>query len=173
MLINIVSKIDKKIFNGFLKKSFFYYRKIQKRKAKKIKDINFTFQVNERKIILLSDLLKKSLKDGVIVECGVGNGFSLAVISNLSEKKIYAFDSFCGFPEKISKNDQSDKDTRNLLDVLKNEKSHYKLMTIDAVKKNLINNNISNKIMEDKIIFKKDFFQIVLNILMKKYRSYI
>ena len=72
------------------------------------------------------------------------------------QKKIYAFDSFCGFPEKISKNDQSDKDTRNLLDVLKNEKSHYKLMTIDAVK-NLINNNISNKIMEDKIIFKKDF----------------
>ena len=46
-------------------------------------------------------------------------------------------------------------------------------MTIDAVKKNLINNNISNKIMEDKIIFKKGFFQIVLNILMKKYRSYI
>ena len=74
------------------------------------------------------------------------------------QKKRYILLIVSVVPEKISKNDQSDKDTRNLLDVLKSEKSHYKLMTIDAVKKNLINNNISNKIMEDKIIFKKDFF---------------
>ena len=86
MLINIVSKIDKKILNEFLKKVF-YYRKIQKRKAKKIKDINFTFQVNERKLFYYP-IFKKSLKDGVIVECGVGNGFSLAVISNYQKKDI-------------------------------------------------------------------------------------
>lgn len=157
MLRSVISKIDKKIFNGYIRK-IFYYKKNKEKRKKKINAINFILKDSENKIILLSELLKKSCENGVIVECGVGNGFSLTVLAKLSDKKIYAFDSFEGFPEKISKNDQSENDTQDLLDVLKNEKSHYKFMTVDAVKKNLINNNVSEKFINEKVYFKKGFF---------------
>ena len=41
----------------------------------------------KKKIVCLSDLLNKSPNDGVIVECGVGVGFSLTVLALLSKKK--------------------------------------------------------------------------------------
>jgi hypothetical protein len=83
----------------------------------------------------LNDLLKVSPREGVIVECGVGVGFTLSILSNISTKKIYAFDSFEGFPEDLSV-----KEDKNLFKVLKYSKWNYKLMTIDLVKKNLLKN---------------------------------
>ena len=106
----------------------------------------------------MSDLLNKSPLDGVIVECGVGIGFSLSILAKISKKKIFAFDSFTGFPEKISKNDVSENDTVDMLKILKFSKKHYKLMSIDLVKRNLLNNGINEKDIENKIIFKKGFY---------------
>lgn len=157
MIIKIISIIDKKIFSGFLKKIYFDLV-IKKKREKKINDIHLSLQNREKKVIVISDLLNKSCDEGVIVECGVGYGFSLAVITILSEKKIFAFDSFSGFPHKVSENDKSNDDTQDLLEVLKHSKFHYKLMTVDLVKKNLIDNNISEKKIESQITFKKGFF---------------
>ena len=69
------------------------------------------------------------------------------------KKKIYAFDSFEGFPQETSSNDQE-----KLFEVLKLQKWNYKLMTIDLVKKNLINNNISKEEVDQNVVFKKGFF---------------
>ncbi|MDA7604039.1 TylF/MycF family methyltransferase [Candidatus Pelagibacter sp.] len=157
MIIKTISTIDKNLFNGYIKKIYFDLV-IKKKRKKKIQDINFSLQTSEKKIILLSDLLNKSCDEGVIVECGVGNGFSLTVISKLSKKKIYAFDSFSGFPHKVSENDKSDNDTQDLLQVLKHSKFHYKLMTVDLVKKNMLNNKISEEDIEKQIVFKKGYF---------------
>ena len=56
------------------------------------------------------------------------------------KKKIYAFDSFEGFPENLSKNDD-----QYLGKYLKESKWNYKLMSIDLVKQNLLNNCLSKK----------------------------
>ena len=157
MLKSLIVKTDKKIFGGKFKK-IYHYLNHKKEYEKKIKNLNLKFNRNEKKIILLSDLLKKSPEDGVIVECGVGVGFSLTVIANLSKKMIYAFDSFSGFPDKISEKDKSKNDTQNLLKVLKYSKFHYKLMSIDVVKKNLVNNGVNEKNIENNIKFIKGFF---------------
>ena len=107
------------------------------------------------KVILLTDLIKESPKEGVIVECGVANGGSLIILNKLSKKKIFAFDSFEGFP-----NQQFEKDHENISQVIKSRKWHYKLMTIDLVKKNLLNNGISKEEIENKIIFRKGYFPL-------------
>lgn len=78
-------------------------------------------------------------------------------ISITFKKKIFAFDSFSGFPNKISKNDTSKNDKLDLLEVLKFSKSHYKLMSIDLVKKNLNNNGLNKKDITNNIIFVKGF----------------
>ena len=83
----------------------------------------------------------------MIVECGVGVGFSLAVLSHLSDDRIFAFDSFEGFPKENSNHDPS----------YYAKKWNFKLMDIDLVTKNLKNNNISQKKLNN-IIFKKGFF---------------
>ena len=74
-------------------------------------------------------------------------------IAKISKKKIYAFDSFEGFPENLSKNDD-----QYLGKYLKESKWNYKLMSIDLVKQNLLNNCLSKKEVDDRIIFKKGFF---------------
>ncbi len=129
-------------------------QKIKYSKERKSKIETLTLQKDRKpyKAILLYDLLNKSPNDGVIVECGVGKGATLSILSNISNKKIYAFDSFEGFPEEISNHDH-----KNLLKVLKFSKWHYKLMTLKRVKENLLNN--ANNIQDiEKIIFKKGFF---------------
>lgn len=152
-----IKAFDKKILKGFLSNiSLLIYRK--KNFKDKIKNINLNLSVSEKKIILLSDLLNKSPDDGVVVECGVGVGFSLTVISNLTKKKIYAFDSFEGFPEKISENDKSVADTVDINNVLKYSKFHYKYMSEDLVKQNLIKNGIKNEYIQNNITIKKGFF---------------
>lgn len=157
MLKSVIVKIDKKLLGSVFKRIHYYFNK-KKEYEKKNRNLNFKFNNSEKKIILLSDLLKKSPEEGVIVECGVGVGFTLAVIAKLSKKMIYAFDSFSGFPNKISENDKSKDDTQDLLKVLKYSKFHYKLMSIDLVKKNLINNGICEKNIENNIKFIKGFF---------------
>ncbi len=136
----------------FLRK---FVQNIKYSKERKSKIQNLTLKIDKKpyKAILLFDLLNRTPKDGVIVECGVGVGFSLSILSNISNKKIYAFDSFEGFPVETSNHDH-----KNLLKVLKFNKWHYKLMTINRVKENLINNGINVEDIEKKIIFKKGFF---------------
>lgn len=151
-MLSFIKKIDKRFFNSYLKKKYFDF-KYGNEVKKKINSLNFTFEHKEKKILLLTDLLKASPKEGVIVECGVGHGFSLSILSNISKKRIYAFDSFEGFPEKLS-----DKEDKNLSKALKYSKWHYKLMNIDLVKKNLLNNGITEIDFNERIIFKKGFF---------------
>ena len=50
-----------------------------------------------------------------------------------------------GFPEKISENDKSVADTVDINNVLKYSKFHYKYMSEDLVKQNLIKNGIKNE----------------------------
>jgi len=152
VIYNLFKKIDEKIFNKYFKKKYhnLKYAKVIK---KKLDSLNFQLKTSEKKILLLSDLIKASPAEGDIVECGVGNGFSLAVISKISKKKIYAFDSFEGFPSEIS-----DKEDKNLSKILTYSKWNYKMMTIDLVKKNLIENGISENDLDKRIIFKKGFF---------------
>ncbi len=127
--------------------------KYSKEKKTKIENLKLQNDLKPYKAILLFDLLNKSPDDGVIVECGVGKGASLSMLSNISNKKIYAFDSFEGFPEEISNHDH-----KNLLKVLKFSKWHYKLMTLEIVKENLLMNGTNIQDIEKKIIFKKGFF---------------
>ncbi len=136
----------------FVRKAF-HKIKHSKEKEYKLKGLNLTNDKKTDKVILLFDLIKQSPKDGVIVECGVGRGFTLSVISKISKNKIYAFDSFEGFPENTSENDH-----KNISKVLRFSKWHFKLMTIDLVKQNLINNNIEPTDIENKIVFKKGWF---------------
>ena len=128
---------------------------IGKSSFKKIQNLDLKIDNRDTdKIILFTDLLKKIPKEGVIVECGVATGFTLLILCKISrKKKIYAFDSFEGFPQETSSNDQE-----KLFEVLKLQKWNYKFMTIDLVKKNLINNNISKEEVDQNVVFKKGFF---------------
>ena len=146
MLKNYLKKIT------FLRK-IVHSIKYSKEREDKLKNLNLKKDEKTNKIILLCDLINKSPNDGVIVECGVGIGFTLSVISKVSKNKIYAFDSFQGFPDQTSEHDD-----KNLSKVLRFSKWHYKLMTIDLVKQNLIRNDIPVKDINNKIIFKKGFF---------------
>jgi len=136
----------------FLKK-IVHQIKYSKEKEYKLKSLNLKKEKKTNKVILLFDLIKSSPDGGVIVECGVGTGFTLSVISKISKKKIYAFDSFEGFPDNTSEHDH-----KNISKVLRFSKWHYKLMTIDLVKQNLINNDVKTDDINNKIIFKKGFF---------------
>jgi hypothetical protein len=129
-IIKILKKIDNKFFNNILKN---LYHKFNFFGSKKGNDLKLKFKLNksQKKILVLSDLLNKSPLDGVIVECGVGIGFSLSILA------------------KISKNDVSENDTVNMLKILKFSKKHYKLMSINLVKRNLLNNEINEKDIEN------------------------
>ena len=146
------------MLKDYLKKFTFlrrivHYFKYSKEKESKLKGLNLKKDKKTNKVILLFDLINKSPNDGVIVECGVGTGFTLSVISKVSKNKIYAFDSFEGFPDQTSEHDH-----KNISKVLRFSKWHYKLMTIDLVKQNLIRNDVHIEDINNKIIFKKGFF---------------
>jgi O-methyltransferase len=136
----------------FLKK-IVHSIKYSKDKKKKIESLNLKKDLKIDKTILLFDLINKTSKEGVIVECGVGTGISLSIISKISNKKIYAFDSFEGFPDSLSIHDD-----KKMSQILRFSKFHYKFMTIDLVKQNLLNNDIKAHDINNKIIFKKGFF---------------
>jgi hypothetical protein len=146
MLIDYLKRIK------FLKK-IVHKVKYGKETDAKLRNLNLKKDKRTDKTILLFDLLNKSPNNGVVVECGVGTGFTLSVITKISDKKIYAFDSFEGFPNQTSKHDH-----KNMPNVLKFNKWHYKLMTVDLVKQNLINNDIKAEDIEKKIVFRKGFF---------------
>ena len=152
MIKNLIKKIDELLFKGIIKRSYHklvYFNDV----LKKTKQLNYTLRRKEKKSLLLADLIYRSPSDGVIVECGVGVGATLMKIAHISKKKIYAFDSFEGFPNELS-----EKDDETLSKYLKDNKWNYKLMNIDLVKKNLINNKLNEKEIEERIIFKKGFF---------------
>lgn len=127
--------------------------KYSKERKSKIETLILQKDRKPYKAILLFDLLNKSPSDGVIVECGVGKGATLSILSNISNKKIYAFDSFEGFPEEISNHDH-----KNLLKVLKFSKWHYKLMTKERVTENLLANGAKIQDIGKKIFLKQGFF---------------
>ena len=74
---------------------------------------------------------RAAIFDGDFVECGLGNGFSFALLAKAAEsagKKIYGFDSFEGFPApsesdlsryKIKEGDWSDVECKNVEDAVK------------------------------------------------------
>ena len=152
MIKNLIKKIDELLFNGFIKRC--YHKVIYSNDIlRKTRLLNYTLKRKEKKSLLLADLIYRSPLDGVIVECGVGVGATLIKIAQISKKKIYAFDSFEGFPENLSENDD-----QTLSKYLKDNKWNYKLMNIDLVKQNLLNNKVNEKEIEKRIIFKKGFF---------------
>ena len=73
----ILKKIDNKFFNNVLKNLYhkFNFSSVKKKRFK----IKFKLNKSQKKMLVLSDLLNKSPLDGVIVECGVGIGFSLSI----------------------------------------------------------------------------------------------
>ena len=80
------------MLKDYLKKFTFlrrivHYFKYSKEKESKLKGLNLKKDKKTNKVILLFDLINKSPNDGVIVECGVGTGFTLSVISkDISEE---------------------------------------------------------------------------------------
>lgn len=55
------------------------------------------------KALFLQEMSLRSPAKGVIVECGVATGKSLGILGLVSDKKIYGFDSFEGFPKGTDK----------------------------------------------------------------------
>ena len=100
---------------------------------------------------LLSHIKKKQIK---IVECGVGTGESLCFIHKVSklmnfDTKIWAFDSFQGFPNFTIEDQGKYKAGPN--------KAKYKLYDIEFVKKNMKSYGISEEEIQ-KCNFIKGFF---------------
>ena len=107
--------------------------------------------------ISMFDSLLRSVGDlpGDVVECGVGHGRSLLMMTTLcscyGEREIFAFDSFEGFPE-VSE-----------LDRMHNPaaiKGHYKSQ-LESVKSFLANSNLPENQIQ-KISFIKGFFDDTL-----------
>lgn len=152
MIKNLIKKVDEILFKSTIKK--IYHRITYSNNIlRKTTLLNYTLKRKEKKSLLLADLIYKCPEEGVIVECGVGVGATLIKIAKISKKKIYAFDSFEGFPENLS-----EKDDQYLEKYLKDNKWNYKLMNIDLVKNNLANNYLDEKEINDRIVFKKGYF---------------
>ena len=102
-----------------------------------------------RKALCLKELVWRAPASGVIVECGVAFGWSLGLLGMLSQKKIYGFDSYEGFPAGSSKDAPSfDPEL----------KWKYKLMTEKIVEENLVHIGISPTDVGTRLILKKGFF---------------
>ena len=107
-----------------------------------------------KKALQLQDLLLQSPKRGVIVECGVGLGWSLSILANvskLSNKNIFAFDSFSGFPNGGNKDS---------LHFKSEEYWPYKYLNIDFVKNNLQKLGVEDYDLSKRITFKPGFFPL-------------
>ena len=106
MVVKILKKIDKSYLNSFLRKKYHEF-KYGNEVKKKLHNLNLKLQQPEKKALLLSDLISKCPDDGDIVECGVGVGFTLTILSLLSKKKfmplIVLRDSHQSFLKKKTK----------------------------------------------------------------------
>jgi len=107
-------------------------------------------------------------KDGDLVEAGVFRGYSLLSVAlflkeKQSEKKIYAYDSFAGFPPVEDKNDSIEK-FKDLYDSGNITKEHYmQVQSLIEIRKNFKENkmyalstsnkfeNTSRELLEEKI----------------------
>jgi hypothetical protein len=104
-----------------------------------------------KKALVLQDLVGTSSgTSGVIVECGVGAGWSLGILSQIQTKAVYGFDSFSGFP------DGSIHDHKNFDP--KNQWRFYEEFNIDFVTTNLINMGVQESEINQRIFLKKGFF---------------
>lgn len=100
---------------------------------------------------LLNQFNKKKIN---VVECGVGAGESLSYICSISkllniDAKIWAFDSFEGFPQSTIEDEGKYK--------AGNIKPHYKMYNVEFVKKYMKTFNIDEQEIQ-KIQFVKGFF---------------
>ena len=95
-----MKKYIKRILKSVLK-----YFNIQISINKNFKEIPIPLTVPKvEQICFFRDIIKKTKDlEGDIVECGVGHGRSLLMLTTLNntfeKKKLYAFDSFEGFPD--------------------------------------------------------------------------
>jgi O-methyltransferase len=101
------------------------------------------------KALFLQEMALRSPASGVIVECGVATGKSLGILGLVSDKKIYAFDSFEGFPKGTDKDSNSFNSDKKWL---------YKLMDVDVARNNIIRMGINPADIHSRIFFVKGFF---------------
>jgi O-methyltransferase len=101
------------------------------------------------KALFLQEMSLRSPTDGVIVECGVATGKSLGILGLVSDKKIYGFDSFEGFPKGTDKDSASFNPDKKWL---------YKLMEIDVARNNIIRMGVKPADIDSRILFVKGFF---------------
>ena len=131
---------------GKVKASIFQKRAINKSQTT-------TLDPQTLRAISFSNLLRLSPAGGVIVECGVGEGESLIMLSKLSSKCIYAFDSFQGFPD----NGPNDSPNFNA-----SERFMYKSTTQDFISTKLKLNGVSKSDLDGRIFTVKGFFENTL-----------
>ncbi|WP_440679481.1 TylF/MycF/NovP-related O-methyltransferase [Candidatus Pelagibacter sp. HIMB1517] len=147
---NILKKIDKFFFNKYfqdiISRNTFGNFKLNKNNLKDIQRWIFFFEH-----------IKKNKISGNIVECGVGNGVSLSIICYLKNYyemesiKIYACDSFKGFPKPKK------------LDFFKRKhnKGDWSHTNIEYVKRNLKSFGIDDKTINE-IRFIPGYFDTTL-----------
>jgi hypothetical protein len=102
-----------------------------------------------RKALVLQEMSFRSPAAGVIVECGVATGKSLGILGLVSDKKIYGFDSFEGFPKGTDKDSKSFSPDKKWL---------YKLMDVDVARNNIVQMGIKPADIDSRIFFVKGFF---------------
>jgi hypothetical protein len=118
---------------------------------------------NIQRWIFFFQHIKNNNVEGDIVECGVGNGLSLSIIIylknhyNLFDTKIFACDSFKGFPEP-KKIDFFDK---------KHKAGDWSHTNLNYVKENIIKFGITEKQVND-VIFVTGYFENTLQNLNTK-----
>jgi hypothetical protein len=124
------------------------FRKQEREKA--IASLNLpALSRDTAKALFLQEMSLKSPANGVIVECGVATGKSLGILGLVSDKKIYGFDSFEGFPKGTDKDSKSFSSDKKWL---------YKLMGIDLARDNIIRMGLSSADVDSRIFFVKGFF---------------
>jgi len=109
-----------------------------------------TLSQDALRAIFFSRMLSIAPSDGIIVECGVGAGGSLIILSKLSPKHIYAFDSFEGFPDSGAK-DSPDFNAK--------DKFVYKHTTESFIYERLRINGIPEIVIKERISLVKGFFE--------------
>ncbi len=156
MFKNFIKKIDRILFNKLIqdiisRKVFCNF----KLTSKELSDI-------QRWIFFFEHVKNNNIK-GDIVECGIGNGVSLSIIIylknyyNLCNTKIFACDSFKGFP-KPQKIDFFNK---------KHMAGDWSHTSLNYVKENLIRFGITRKLIDD-VEFVIGYFENTLQNLNSK-----
>ena len=156
LLKSFIKTIDKK----FLKK---YLQDIISRKVFGNFKLNTAVLSDIQRWIFFFEHIKNNNIEGDIVECGVGNGLSLSIIIylkkyyNLFNTKIYACDSFKGFP-KTQQNSFNEQ-------YFVGDWSHTNL---NYVKENLTKFGITEKEINDTVFIEGYFKNTLQNFNSKK-----